>query len=152
VAAFATPDDLIARWRALSADEWTRAETLLEDAASIIRVEVPDIDTRLADVDDPLDANLPRQVSCAMVRRAMVAGDMSGVTSQSETVGSFTQQIAWSNPSGDLYLTRKERNLLGGSAAQKAFVIDLIPAGTTSTPVNWFEIEGAEPPPGAGWP
>jgi hypothetical protein len=144
VVAYATPDDLAARWRTLTVDEWARAETLLDDAAALIRAEVPDIDAHIADVDDPLDPDLPRLVSCAMVRRAMVAGDMSGVTSQSETVGSFTQQIAWSNPSGDLYLTRKERTLLGGAAAQQAFTVDLIPAGySTTRPVNWFEIEGA---------
>jgi hypothetical protein len=144
VAAYATPDDVAARWRTLTTDEWARAETLLDDAASLIRAEVPDVDTRLADLEDPLDAGIPRLVSCAMVRRAMVAGDMSGVTSQSETVGSFTQQIAWANPSGDLYLTRKERTLLGGAAAQQAFTVDLLPEGYTATRrIDWFEIEGA---------
>jgi hypothetical protein len=141
VASFATVHDLMARWRTLSPDEVTRAETLLGDASSLIRVEVPDIDTRLADAENPLDPNLPRQVCCAMVRRSMVSGDMNGVTSQSETVGSFTQQIAWANPTGDLYLTRKERAILGGAASQRAFMVDLIPADyAASRPIDWFEL------------
>jgi hypothetical protein len=152
MAAFASVSDLTARWRPLTSDELTRAETLLDDAASLIRVEVPDVDARLADLEAPLDPNLPVMVSCSMVRRAMTAPDMTGITSQSETVGSFTQQIAWANPSGDLYLTKKERALLGGAAAQRAFVVDLLPTDYAApTRIDWFEIEGATPPAGA-WP
>ncbi|MBE6483670.1 MAG: hypothetical protein E7Z96_02650 [Actinomycetaceae bacterium] len=108
--AFATVADLEARWRPLTDTERARAETLLVDAASLIR------DTCPATWQAAGEATL-RRVSCAVVKRAMVApaGDMDliGVASQQATVGPFSQQITFRDPGGDLYLTAAEKRSLG---------------------------------------
>lgn len=141
MAAFAEVSDLEARWRPLSIAEDATAEVLLLDAASMIRAECPDIDGRLEADPPTLDPNIPLMVSCAMVKRAMLAGTGSDAVSQtSQTAGPFSQQVTYANPMGNLYLTKAERKLLGCSQ-QKAFMVDMGPyeePGTT--PLNWWEL------------
>lgn len=107
--AFAQVSDIEARWRDLSTAEETRAGTLIDDASAIL--------TQLVDVDatDTQQAQLLKQVCCSMVIRAMSAteADTFGVSSASTTAGPYTQQLTYSNPSGDMYLTKLEKRLLG---------------------------------------
>lgn len=107
--AFAQVSDIEARWRDLSTAEETRAGTLIDDASAIL--------TQLVDVDatDTQQAQLLKQVCCSMVIRAMSAteADTFGVSSASMTAGPYTQQMTYSNPSGDMYLTKLEKRLLG---------------------------------------
>lgn len=107
--AYATVDDVQARMlRTLSEDERTVCTALLEDAA--VR-----IDAAAADAAD----EAKKIVSCRMVIRALGDGQMSGVPlgatqgsiaalgySQSWTIGS-------GGGTGELYLGREERKLLG---------------------------------------
>ena len=101
--AYATVEDLASRWRALDASEESRADVLLEDAAVVI-------DSYLRGKVASEDAL--RVVSCNMVKRAMDA-DMSGVSQQTETAGPYSQTFTWANPNGDMYLTKRERDMLG---------------------------------------
>ena len=120
---FASPADLASRWRALSDSEMIRANALIDDASSLIR----DLCT---DWKERPEASLMR-VTCAMVRRAMTSpagDDISGVSQQSMTSGPYTQQWTFSNPTGDLYLTKAERQSLG-IGRQKAFEVDLLARG-----------------------
>jgi hypothetical protein len=133
MAAFAVVTDLEARWRPLSPQEQTTATTLLEDASATIRAEVPDVDTRLT--AGTLDAGIPLMVACAMVKRAMLAGDAAGVTNQQESVGPFMRGLTFANPTGDLYLTKRERRMLGAQAGG-AFAIDMIPP--QPDPLAWL--------------
>ena len=105
--AYATVSDLEARWRELTADEESKAGVLLDDAAAIL-------DTLgVFDSSDPNVAANLRTVSCGMVIRAMSnTGDM-GVSQQSMTAGPYTQSWTYSNPSGDMYLTKMDKRLLG---------------------------------------
>ena len=117
---FASPADLASRWRVLSDSEIVRANALIDDASSLIR----DLCT---DWNEKPEASL-RRVTCAMVRRAMTSpagDDISGVSQQSMTSGPYTQQWTFSNPTGDLYLTKAERQSLG-IGRQKAFEVDLL--------------------------
>jgi len=102
--AYATVEDLEARWRTLTESERAVASALLDDAAVLI-----------GSYGEPSGAEAARAVSCLMVRRAMspMAGEMFGVTQASMTAGSYQQQQSFANPSGDLYLTRQERRMLG---------------------------------------
>ena len=55
-----------------------------------------------------------RIVSCNMVIRAMSAAqDTFGLSQSSMTAGPYTQSWTYSNPSGDMYLTKAERKMLG---------------------------------------
>lgn len=107
--AFATVEDLEARWRDLSEDEQAQAEVLLEDAALYLQALVE------VDAEDETQAGVLKAVSCNMVRRAMTSGASGayGITGATATMGPFSQHIDYSNPTGDLYVTRAERALLG---------------------------------------
>lgn len=104
--AYAEVSDLEDRWHELSDNEQARAEVLLEDASAYI-----------ASLVDPekCDQNVLKIVCCNMVQRSMVSGaaDAFGVTQQSMTAGPYTQSWTYSNPSGDFFLTKLEKKLLG---------------------------------------
>lgn len=124
MAAFATFDDLAARWRPLSTAEQAQATVLLGDASAIVRAEVSTVDAQIT--AGTLDAGLVLAIVCGMVKRAMIAGDMSeGVSAQQETAGPFAHQQTFSNPMGNVYLTKQDRRLLGVSS--RAFTIDTAP-------------------------
>jgi len=105
---FATVDDVSARWRTLSDSETIRCTALLADASDLIRTTCPNWQTAS-------ETSL-RRVTCAAAIRALQSGDMTGVTQSSQTAGPFTQSWSYSNPSGDLYLTKSEKQALGGTA------------------------------------
>lgn len=125
MASFAEVADLEARWRPMtSAAETARATVLLADASAILRAEVPGIDARLTAVPPTLDADIPKMIVCKMVKRAMLAGaDSDAVASLQQTAGPYSQSTTFANPTGDLYLTKAERKLLGGGGAS-AYSID----------------------------
>ena len=106
--AYATVEDLEARWRPLSAAEKIRASALLEDAAG-------DIDA-CSPLPDPVttEATQARKVvSCEMVKRAMAAGVGVAVSQESQTRGPFNASVTYANPTGDLYLTKADKKRLG---------------------------------------
>ena len=107
--AYATVTDIEGRWRELTEDESARAQVLLEDATVEINSEV-DV-CRLPAERTPL----LRIFCCNMVIRAMVAEASSafGVESLQATMGPFGQTAHFANPNGDLYLTKREKKLLG---------------------------------------
>lgn len=107
--AFATYEDIEARWRTLTADEQTRATTLLDDAAVMLNRLV------VVDASDMEQADALKIVSCNMVIRSMVAAssDAFGVDELQATMGPFGQTAHFANPSGDMYLTKLDKRLLG---------------------------------------
>lgn len=110
--AYADVSDIEARWRALSTDEQARAAVLLDDASVQL--------SRLVTVDDSDQQQLAalKMVSCNMVIRVMSAGTsaMFGATNASMTGGPYTQSWTYEAPTGDMYLTKAEKALLGVSA------------------------------------
>lgn len=107
--AFATADDLAAGWRELTQAEEDLAGTLLDRAGLMLRKHVE------VDPTDTMQADLLKMVSCSMVQRAMAAA-ASGAFGMAQTdaqMGPFSQTVHWANPSGDMYLTAQERDLLG---------------------------------------
>lgn len=107
--AFADVSDLESRWRELSTDEAARATVLLDDASAMLSALVE------VDSSDAGQAELLKMVCCDMVIRAMsaTAADTFGVSQTSMTAGPYTQSFSYSNPSGDMYLTKLEKRLLG---------------------------------------
>lgn len=106
--AYATVDDLEARYRTLTEDEAERAAVLLNDAAAMLDALVR------VDPSDSEQAELLKIVSCNMVMRSLLASDNGalGVTQQSMSADIYTQSWTFSNPSGDMYLTKNEKRLL----------------------------------------
>ncbi len=120
--AYATVEDVEVRWRPLSPDEKARAGVLLEDAAVYL-------DAVCVPSDPPTDSELSARlvVSVGMVKRAMASGTGAGavgVTSVQQGAGPYQETMQFANPTGDLYLTKGDRKLLG-CGAQAAFTVSM---------------------------
>ena len=115
---YATIDDYEARYGDQEFPE--RVSVMLEDATSYIasRGGVP-----LAS-DDPnysvQQANLTR-VACSVVHRALSAGQWTGLSSVSQTAGSYSASLSPANPTEDFYLTAEEKRSLGIGALKVGF-------------------------------
>ena len=118
--AYAEVADVEARWHSLSEEDQQRAGVLIEDASAMLDGLVK------VDEDDEAQARQLKTVCCNMVIRAMTASmaDMFGVSQQSVTAGPYSQSFSYSNPSGDMYLTKMERRLLGISGSGQYRSID----------------------------
>lgn len=105
--AYATVQDLEARYGALTDGQQERASMLLDDAAVLI--------DSAATIDTEARESAAKVVSCAMVNRALQAAesDAYGVSQATMTAGSYSQSMSFANPSGDLYFTSTEKALLG---------------------------------------
>lgn len=123
--AFATSDDIAARWRPLSESEQEKAEVLLEDAATYLSEYV------VVDEDDEQQASILKMVSCSMVIRAMLASENNvfGVTEQSISADIYSQTMRYQNPNGDLYLTASEKRLLGITSSYLTSIRPVIEPG-----------------------
>jgi hypothetical protein len=130
---WATPEDVIDRWvgPGAPADE-ELIQRWLDDAAVIIRSEVPDIDERLADPETPPDEATVVFVQARMVMRCLQ--NPRGV--RQEGVGPYNTTYAGTAP-GTPWLTTEELALLLGEPArgrQKAFTVDTTPAEAMTPP------------------
>lgn len=135
--AYAIVSDVEARWRTLTAAERARAEVLLEDAAV-------EIDSSCPPSDPPTLSELEARliVSCRMVKRAMATpGGVEGVgvSSLQAGAGPFQQTQQFSNPSGDLYLTKADRKLLG-CGNQVAFTVPMVDRSPVLPPDWWVTL------------
>ena len=122
--AYADVSDLEVRWRTLTDDEQARAEALLDDASAMLDAYVT------VDETDEKQLNLLKIVVCNMVERAMsTGGDTYGVSQQSMTAVGFSQQYTYANPTGDLYITKSEKRMLGISGTGKGRTLSYVMAG-----------------------
>lgn len=109
--AYATLEDIEARRGALDPDDREKAAALLDDAAVILDALV------VIDGSEEQETLL-NLVSCNMVIRALsTTPDAYGVSSLSTTAGVYSESLQYSNPSGDMYLTKLEKRLLGISSS-----------------------------------
>lgn len=116
--AYADVSDLEVRWRTLTEDEQARAEALLDDASAMLDAYIT------VDETDEKQMQLLKIVVCNMVERAMsTGGDIFGVTQQSMTAGPYAQTFNYANPTGDLYITKSEKRLLGISGTGRGRTI-----------------------------
>lgn len=105
--AFATLEDYETRYG--EAEDPERVNTLLGDASAFIAAQ-PGFSRDEA--DEVKEANLAR-ITCAVVDRSLSAGDLAGFQSVSQGAGGQTASVSVYNPSGDFYLTKAERRVLG---------------------------------------
>lgn len=133
--AYAEVADLEDRWRTLTPDEKSRAGVLLGDAAVRLDALCP---PSVPPTSQELEAR--RIVSCEMVKRAMstpggVAG--IGVTSHQAGAGPFQETQQFANPTGDLYVTKSDRALLG-CGNQLAFTQLMVDRAPAAPPELWW--------------
>lgn len=104
---FATLDDYEARYGAPADPE--RTKTLLGDASVLIASQ-PGFD---AEAGGETRRAALVAVTCSVVNRKLISGSYSGFSSVSQGAGGQTASVAVYNPSGDMFLTRQERRMLG---------------------------------------
>lgn len=107
--AYATAYDVEEGFRALTSEEQTRAEVLLQEAAIIINA-----------YNQSASTDVKRLVSCRMVRRQLGAGDGGdiqfpmGSTQGSMSAMGYSQSWTMGSGSvGELYLSKLDKKLLG---------------------------------------
>lgn len=102
--AYATIEELEARWRPLDDSEKAVAATLLDDAAVYLDKLAPGA-----------AADALKIVSCNMIKRAMATtgNDLFGVSQGTISADIYSQTFTYSNPAGDMYLTKQDKALLG---------------------------------------
>lgn len=115
---FASLSDVLSRAKpsekaALSTPEGIeRATWLLEDASDLIRYRCPGWKTAPVNV---LKLVVARVVLRAMRQRpAGVADDASSAT---QTTGPFSMSTSWASPSGDVFLTKQDRDDINGATS-----------------------------------
>lgn len=114
--AFATVADYMTRYGEGVCD--AQLSAMLDDATAFISAQ-PGF--ALLPESDPghgvQAANLVR-VTCAVVHRSLMAGDLAGASSYSQGAVGYTASVTLANPSGDYYLTKAERAALGISGGR----------------------------------
>lgn len=109
-----------------------RLDAELARASRYVRRECPGVDERLVlPSTDPrwLDPDVAADVVCEMVKAASATPGGVGVDSVQAGAGPFQQTFRYSNPSGDLYLSKKQKRLLG-CGGQAAFTVSMLPEAT----------------------
>lgn len=110
---FATVEDYELRYG--DAEDREQLEALLEDATSFI-LDHERYGLRIIAEGEPgyerQRASL-RRVTCSVVHRTLLAGELAGASSYSETAGSYNASVNVYNPSGDMFLTAQECRALG---------------------------------------
>ena len=106
--AYAEVSDIEVRLqRTFTEDEEANVEALLDDASAVLN--------KLVIIDETTEQNeLLKFVCINMVSRAVDSGvDVYGASQASVTAGPYTQSFSFATPSGDMYLTKLEKRLLG---------------------------------------
>lgn len=119
MAQHASVDDLRGLWPEAGTLDEARAEALLPLVSAAI-----DSMCR-ADGIEPysIDAGVLRLVTCQAATRMLMTSDAGyGVTQQSWGASPYSGSASYANPTGDLYLTKTEKDLLGIGKAWAGYI------------------------------
>lgn len=119
----ATTADITSRWRTLSAQETTNAQTFLDDAWGMLLRRFPDLEAQFA-VDTGLQAEVVRILATAVLR---VMKNPDGKRTESIDDYSWTRDQATS--AGLLYFADDELDALFPGTGGGAFSFSLLPTG-----------------------
>lgn len=116
MAAFATVDDLTTLWRKMTAEEQTRAASLLEIVSDSLRMEADkvgkDLDAMVA-ADKNLAAVAKSVAVDVVARTLMTSTDQEPMTQISQSAGGFSASGTFLVPGGGLFIKRAELARLG---------------------------------------
>ena len=106
---YAVAADLKDRWQAFPPGLPDKVvDTLLEDAAVWLKAKFP----LIPDAPSEQQAGVLKMVSCAMVRRSLIAETHDGASEITDTGGPFSSTLRFANGEGNFYLTGQERDLI----------------------------------------
>ena len=116
---YATVDDVIALYRALTNDETAKVENLLPVISDRLRYEAEkggmDLDAKIE--ANPVLANVARSVTVDIVARCLMtptsAGDYGPMTNISQSAGGYSVGGTFLNPGGGLFIKNSELQALG---------------------------------------
>lgn len=121
-------NDLIERWRPLTADEIAQAETYISDCENALHVFAYD---RGKDLDAMIEEYPPRgdlyvAIVCDIVRREMQAVTETGpaMSQYSQSVNGYNVQGTFLSPGGGLFIKNSELKLLG-LGSQKVRAVEI---------------------------
>lgn len=131
---FAAVSDIESRWRILDASEEARAEQLLEDASVLIAQEFERRNVDFTEIDaTSLLGKALTIVTADMVIRALKSPiDLPSVSQYSQSAIGYSESMTYTNPNGDLYLTKQEKKRLGLSGMRVGVVRPKITGGGLS--------------------
>lgn len=117
---FATVEDYEARQGELSEDDSSRCRALLEDASAAMRSRFRAFHGRgyEAGANESFDDNAKAVCVAVVARSLSVPAALAGVTQYSQTTGPYSASATYSNPTGDVYLTRSDLKALGLSGTR----------------------------------
>ena len=104
---FATIEDYEARYG--EAEDPDRISVLLGDASAFIESQPGFV----LNPDSEVQALALTIVTCSLVHRSQSAGAWAGLSNVSQGGDGYTASATVYNPSGDFYLTKQEKRLLG---------------------------------------
>lgn len=112
---FATSADLAAYWRTLTPEEVTRADKLCVLASNRLRLIAQNVGVDLDEKNqDQIYSSTLQWVVLEAVKRAMLTPiDAPPANSIQQTAGPYSQNIEFTNPSGDLWFKKSELTDLG---------------------------------------
>lgn len=118
---FATVAELQVFWRTLTTEEQARATSLLLLASNRLRLIAEDssIDLDAKVADSPAYASTIKWVVMEATKRAMLTPtDLPPVDTFQQTAGPYSENVKYTNPSGDLWYKRSELAELGLNGRQ----------------------------------
>jgi len=133
------PQDIIDRWVGgdVPTDD-SLMEALIADAESVILSEFPGIQTRIDDLELPL--NTVKMVVVRMVTRLL--RNPENLTYWQQQTGPFGQARNYGTGNGDIWLTDNELSLLAPKRRGKAYEVDqgYVSKELLSDDLIWFEV------------
>lgn len=114
--AFATKEELAAFWRPLTATEENRADTLLLLASNRLRLIAEDLNIDLdakVNNSEVYKSNVQYVVMESVKRALLTPVDAPPANSIQTTAGPYSENIAFTNPSGDLWFKKGELSEIG---------------------------------------
>jgi len=122
---YADVADLTAFWKA--PDDEARALVLLTLASNRLRLigDDVDVDTDEKANDNPAYFSTIQWVVMESVKRALLTPtDMQPVDTWQQTAGPYSENIKYTNPSGDLWFKKSELSSLGLYGTQRMFSVN----------------------------
>jgi hypothetical protein len=113
---FATVEDMRTMWRSMTADEETRAETLLPIVSDSLRVEASKVGRNLDEMiqKQPALASVARSVTVDVTARVLMTSTNAEPTTQfAQSAMGYSVSGSYLVPGGGLYIKKSELARLG---------------------------------------
>lgn len=125
---FATLKDYEKRYGEVAPADKERTETILQDASNMLLTTFEEnYGVPYEEGAHPIFDKSACAVACAVAHRSLsVPAGFEGANQYSQTAGSYNASITFSNPTGDLYLSKTDLKRLGLSGQMIGTIMPII--------------------------